>query len=780
VIRSRSLRLPAAAVLALLLAAHAHAQQTPRFHSSRLYPIGGVPADMALVDLNGDSRLDVVATNFNQGTISVLLGTANGFEPLADMPAATSPTQIATGLFDEDTFLDLVISETEADTVTFMHGNGDGTFADPELRRSGHDSQGLAAAHMNGDDNLDLVVSLAAEGGGHVDIMLGNGDGTFVYDEDGGRNLSAGSFGVGVVDLNGDGPLDVVATTFDDKAFVLLGDGAGGLGRADPFPTGAGPFGIATADFTGDSRPDVITADGEAGTVSLLRNDGEGGLAAPVAFQAGFGPVKVVAADVNGDGDPDVLTANTGSGDVSVLHGDGDGGFGAARHFAAPPHAFAVRAADVNGDEAVDLLAVVEGALVVMLARPGGYEAIESVLPGPQVTDIEQADLNGDGLPDLVASSRRVGVGVVSLLAQASGGFAPPQTVTDNTDAGTLALADLNADQRPDVVALSRNNPDVLVLLAQSTGGFGASRAFEIAGPASSIAVADFDGDSRTDLAAASISPAAVSVLFGNGDGTFQPRVVVELAAAPAHLTVGEFDATPGPDLAASSLIRSEIALLLARPGRTFEQRTVATPAAVLALHSADFDGDGADDIAAAAARSTARVFYGDGTGGFTPGPNQSLGTVPIALGARDITGDGRPDLLFADQAGSMVGVARYAGDRVFDAAIRVPVGQSPVAIASADFNGDGAYDLVGAGNSTAILSNAGVGVRRGDGNGDTALSVADVSVVAGALAARPAARIEDVQRDTPGVSAGADVNGDGSVDASDLRGCVSRLFAGA
>src|SRR6185295_19908601 len=105
----------------------------------------------------------------------------------------SSPTQIAIGDLNNDTKVDLAISETESDTVTTVLGNGDGTFKEPVHQPCGHDSQGVATAFMDADDKLDLVVSLSAEGGGHVDVLHGNGDGTFVYDADGGRNLSAGS-----------------------------------------------------------------------------------------------------------------------------------------------------------------------------------------------------------------------------------------------------------------------------------------------------------------------------------------------------------------------------------------------------------------------------------------------------------------------------------------------------------------------------------------------------------------------------------------------------------
>src|SRR6185369_13160095 len=189
--------------------------------------------------------------------------------------------------------------------------NGDGTFKEPVHQPCGHDSQGVATAFMDADDKLDLVVSLSAEGGGHVDVLHGNGDGTFVYDADGGRNLSAGSFGVAVADMDSDTKTDVVATAVDDHVFILLGDGAGGLSRANPFTTGAGPFGVALADFDGDMKPDVVTADGNASTMSLLRNDGAGGLEAAASFPVGSGPARVTAVDLDSDGNMDAITADT-------------------------------------------------------------------------------------------------------------------------------------------------------------------------------------------------------------------------------------------------------------------------------------------------------------------------------------------------------------------------------------------------------------------------------------------------------------------------------------
>ena len=177
---------------------------------------------------------------------------------------------------------------------------------------------------MNGDAQLDLVVTLAAEGAGHVDVLLGNGDGTFVYDPEGGRNLSAGSFGVGVADFNGDTKLDVVATTVDDEpttqdpVFLLLGDGAGGLGRAAPFPTGSGLFGLALADLTGDTLPDVLTADGDdSQTSACCATTAPADSPHRSRFRSAPAPSRCSRRRLDDDAHLDALTANVGSGDVS-------------------------------------------------------------------------------------------------------------------------------------------------------------------------------------------------------------------------------------------------------------------------------------------------------------------------------------------------------------------------------------------------------------------------------------------------------------------------------
>jgi len=173
------------ALLVLVIATAAPAQQTVRFRTHSSFPIGGLPADLVVGDFNGDEELDVVVANYGAGSISVLLGTGTGdFTVLDPQPASDAPTQMAAADFDKDTNLDLVVSETESDFIYFLHGNGDGSFAAPKPIMSGHDPAGVVAAHMNADDNLDVVISIAGEAIGRVSVLLGDGTGNFALDEE--------------------------------------------------------------------------------------------------------------------------------------------------------------------------------------------------------------------------------------------------------------------------------------------------------------------------------------------------------------------------------------------------------------------------------------------------------------------------------------------------------------------------------------------------------------------------------------------------------------------
>src|SRR5438093_4339804 len=110
------------------------------------------------------------------------------------------------------------------------------------------------------------------------------------------------------------------------------------------FDTGTSPLSLAIGDVNGDGKPDLVTANLDASTVSVLLGTGGGGFGAKADFATGGRPTSVAIGDVNGDGEPDLMTANYNANTVSVLLGNGTGSIAAKTDFAAgaSPSSFAI------------------------------------------------------------------------------------------------------------------------------------------------------------------------------------------------------------------------------------------------------------------------------------------------------------------------------------------------------------------------------------------------------------------------------------------------------
>ena len=353
------------------------------FNPPQKYSVGTNPIWVVAADFNNDGKRDLAVINQGDdsvgdpGGVSILLGNGDGtFQPAKNIAIGKNCTSAVAGDFNGDGNNDLALlrpgdaSVNDDGDVTIFLGNGDGTFHQGPVLTPGKNPSGLrysiAAADLNGDQRLDLVV--ANQGDKTFSVMLGSGDGTFQPPVAYPVINSPGS--VLAVDLAGNGTKDI-AVFRGIGVDIWLGNGDGTF-RQSPIPSILGS-GVTAGDFNGDNTIDLVvtpfvlclfhTCPPVYPVVRLGNGDG--------TFQAGISIGQPVqgAGDFDGDGKLDLAgsLASNGSLEALVLPGNGDGTFQPPITFAIDERLVGDQVLDVDADGAPDLVLIGQGNIELLI-----------------------------------------------------------------------------------------------------------------------------------------------------------------------------------------------------------------------------------------------------------------------------------------------------------------------------------------------------------------------------------------------------------------------------
>ncbi len=721
------------------------------FQSSTIAVSGG-PYALVAGDFTGNGLIDLAVVDRQTSSVSILLGNGDGtFTPgqtiaLVNPADPTNPNPflsldaIVAGNFTSNGHLDLAVADPFIDAITVLLGAGNGTFTQGSTISFGESvspgSMSLVAGDFRNNGLTDLAVASSntfAAYGDTLDVLLGNGDGTFQAPDL--ISLGLGVLPIAIVagDFTDNGILDLATADSDgdgtDDYSVYLGSGDGKF--QPPTSSALGGLGgystaIATGDFAGNGRTDLAITRSSPDSVQVRLSNGDGTFSNPSVVDL-VRPETPLVADLNSDGAPD----------VSVVDASGDILFRAGRP--GEPGSFAPPVTVNPGDpsRAITFVSTDLGPLLASVDANDnfisffalgstGFVKVASLATGSEPAQILSADLDGNGVTSLIV--RNAGDGTIWVFAgDGHGWFFSPAILPVGVGASDVQVADLEHDGRLDIVFSNRISGQIgvlenlggsdfasAVLYRAGAGPYGAtgtafpSPVSSLEGTAS-VAVGTFTAGGLPSLVALNPGSNSFGVLSDLGDGGLSNPEIFPTPGTPLVVRAIDFN---GNGLTGLAILTTD-GLFIERTngyGGFLAPTEINVGFEPNGLTVANLDGNGDADLLVSNPLGDVQILIGNGDGSFQPVRNLDQ---QVSFAVYSPSGTNPAAFIFANQLTDQLVVQTVGGGTTVlgDASMGLI---TPGAVTLADLNNNGILDL--------IVANSGsnnVLVYPGLGNGD-------------------------------------------------------------
>ncbi|CAF1321342.1 unnamed protein product [Rotaria sordida] len=707
-----------------------------------------VDSDLLLIgDFNNDKQADIVVTIYYSNELGIYLGDGTGnFDNgyICMVGNNSIPSSIAIGDFDGDKNLDILVANNYGDNVGFLHGYGNGTFAEVVNYPTGYYSPIFISVGDFNNDNLldfvsadydspwsavlndfnkDAIVDIAVLNPDipSINIFLGDGHGNFpkkmtLLIED-----ASNSYSIATGDFNNDKEVDIAVANFgtNDISVLLLRYQPDFVNSTVYYQkTNPHPSAVAIGDFNNDYQLDIVVTNAGIDNVQIFLDYKEGTFMNNITYSTGDNshPQHVVVTDFNKDNQLDIAVVNSYNSILKVFLSSGNETFSASSEYITGYSSFpnSVAVGDFNKDGWIDVVVANSGTDNIGIFLGFDYPTFTTSNIVLQKRDsspyyIAIGDFNNDSRWDIAIACRERN-NIAVFLGNGNGTFSEEQLfyLPGSSRPQSLIIGDFNNDNQLDIAVANSRDQSISLLFGRGNGSFAPYISQEtIYSSPVSIAVGDFNNDRKQDIVVAIEDTNTIGIFIGHGNGSFKEQISYEMPdeSSPVWVVVGDFNNDNVQDIAVANFNGHNIGILLGYGDGAFRNVTLYSTgnnSGPCSIAIGDFNKDNWMDIAVANKHTqNVGIFFGYDNGSFSSQTTYMTdsGSMLMSIVVGDINNDGILDIAISDfgsgkgNIGVLYGLdnGTFLVSKIYSTGINT----DPSSIAICDIDNDGRLDFI-------------------------------------------------------------------------------------